>query len=130
MLNTLSKRRLKKSFESWFEETNLETILEYNLELLPVRMDIDLNCFDFDLANDLTHLSKDCLLNLLSFKGGVLLLCQQVELLIDKDILHHLFSSPFMDEESLLILLMDQRVIDSGGEMYLEHLARNPNIYE
>lgn len=130
MSESLPKRQLKKSFESWFEDVDLESLLEYNLELLPVRMDLNLNCFDFDLAKDIGQLSKSCLLNLFSFKGGVSLLCQQIELLIDRDILHHLFSSPFMDEESLLMLLMDQRVIDSGSDLYLEHLARNPNIYE
>lgn len=130
MAKEMSKRSLKKSFETWFEDIDLDLLLEYNLELLPVRTDIILDCFEFDLATNIQTLSDNCLLNLFAFKSGVSLLSKQIDLLISRDILQYLFSSPFMDEESLLALLMDQRVIDSSQDIYLEHLARNPNIYD
>lgn len=121
---------LKPSFSFCFD--NLLEEINHDVKTIPTRVD---DCDQpplndlFDVS-DWSWLTDDCIYNLFTFRAGVKFLTHHLDELEERGLLMHMFSSPFMEEEELLKLLLSPIVLENCQDCFLDHLAKNPNIYQ
>lgn len=124
-------KALKPAFAFCFE--NLIEEIDNDIRTIPTRTDefIQLpQLNDLFGADNLDELSDECICNLYSFKAGVQFLMHHLNELNDRGLLMYMFSSPFLDEELLMDLILSPLVLENCEDSFLHHLAKNPNIYQ
>lgn len=124
-------KMIKPVFAFCFE--NLCEEIDHNIRTIPTRADgfshLPLLTELFE-SNNLDDLSDECIYNLFTFEQGVQFLMNHLEDLCDRGLLMYMFSSPFLTEEPLMELMMSQLVLENCEDSFLNHLAKNPNIYQ
>lgn len=127
----INGKLVKQAF--WFCFEGVIDVLSKDIRLIPTRYDHMINISEINIVDkitDLDSLTDETICNLYSFKEGVQFLLMHIKDLCDRQLLMYMFSSPFMDDEELMKLLLDQIVLDNCDDSFLDHLAHNPNIYE
>lgn len=123
-------RVLKPTFAFCFD--NLVEEINHNIRTIPTRVDSfeqpplnnTFNATDWDWITD------DCIYNLYTFRAGVQFLMQHLDELNERGLLMYMFSSPFIEEDELLKLLLSPLILENCQDCFLDHLAKNPNIYQ
>jgi hypothetical protein len=124
-------KAVKPAFAFCFE--NLQEEIDHDIKTIFTRIDEFSQLpplIELFSANNLDELSDECIYNLYSFKAGVQFLMHHLEDLIDRGLLMYMFSCPFLNEELLMSLILSPLVLENCEDSFLNHLAKNPNIYE
>jgi hypothetical protein len=117
----------------WFCFEGALDDLNADIKLIPTRSDQFITLAQLTKLANVTNLDSftdEAIYSLYSFKEGVQFLLMYLKDICDRGLLMYMLSSPFVDEEGLMELLLDQTVLENCDDSFLDHLAHNPNIYE
>jgi hypothetical protein len=124
-------KALKPAFAFCFE--NLLEEIDHDIKTIPTRADVFIHLPQLNElfeSDNLDEISDECICNLYSFREGVQFLMHHLDELNDRGLLMYMFSCPFLDEELLMELLLSPLVLENCEDSFLNHLAKNPNIYQ